>query len=310
MDAKRTGELIQNRRKQLRLSQKQLAELLDISPKTVSKWETGRGLPDTGILLPLSECLGCSVENLLKGESDPEKKEQNNHQHDMALNHWKKYAKRKKYHQTIMILVLSILFLGSLAGGIISAFENRSALCVLCVCICIGSGIIISIQLMSLRIRDWTKQPTVVTEGMILEKKIRISGGGSATGYPCIIVRLYGDEKKILDIKDWAVYDMLFPGDLIALTYQGFVLIECEVLKPGAVAQEAAVSHIASAQFLKKYVKTVARWHHYPVADFRLENNEKITLRIKEEWNVPMIGTSGEIHWHGEFLDSWNDIIS
>lgn len=41
MDAKRTGELIQNRRKQLDLSQKQLAERLDISPKTVSKWETG-----------------------------------------------------------------------------------------------------------------------------------------------------------------------------------------------------------------------------------------------------------------------------
>ena len=41
----------------------------------------------------------------------------------------------------------------------------------LCVCICIGSGIIISIQLMNLRVRDWRKQTPVVTEGMILEKK-------------------------------------------------------------------------------------------------------------------------------------------
>ena len=310
MDEKRTGELIQNRRKQLDLSQKQLAEMLDISPKTVSKWETGRGLPDTGILLPLSECLGCSVENLLKGELDSEKTEQNNQQRDVALNRWKKYAKRKKYNRAIMGLVLSILFLGSLAGGIISAFENRSALCVLCVCICIGSGIIISIQLMSLRIRDWRKQTPVVTEGMILEKKIRISGGGSATGYPCIVVRLYGDEKKTLDIKEWSVYDMLFPGDLIALTYQGFVLIECEVLKPGPIAQEAAVSHVAKAQFLKKYVRTVARWHHYPVADFRLENNEKVILRVKEEWTSPPAGTSGELQWHGEYMDSWNTIIS
>lgn len=260
-------------------------------------------------MLPLSECLECSVENLLKGEPDPEKTEQNKQQYDVARNHWKKYAKREKYYRAIKGLVLSILFFGSLAGGIISAFENRSALCVLCVCICIGSGIIISIQLMSLRIRDWTKQTPVVTEGMILEKKIRISGGGSATGYPCIVVRLYGDEKKILDIKDWSVYDMLFPGDLIALTYQGFVLIECEVLKSGALAQEAAVLYVSKAQFLKKYVKTVARWHHYPVADFRLENNKKITLRVKEEWDAPGIGTSGELQWHGEYMDSWNDVI-
>ncbi|WP_455194748.1 helix-turn-helix domain-containing protein [Eubacterium ramulus] len=310
MDAKRTGELIQNRRKQLDLSQKQLAERLDISPKTVSKWETGRGLPDTGILLLLSECLGCSVENLLKGEPDAEKIEQNNQQQDVALNHWKKYAKRKKYDRAIMVLILSILFLGSLTGGIIGAFENRSVLGVLCVCICIGSGIIISIQLMSLRIRDWRKQTPVVTEGMILEKKIRISGGGSATGYPCIVVRLYGDEKKTLDIKEWAVYDRIFPGDLIALTYQGFVLTECEVLKPGALAQEAAVFHVTNAQFLKKYVKTVARWHHYSVADFRLENNKKITLRVNEEWDSPTAETAGELHWHGEYMDRWNDFVS
>ncbi len=310
MDAKRTGELIQNHRKQLELSQKQLAEMLDISPKTVSKWETGRGLPDTGILLPLSECLGCSVENLLKGEPDAEKTEQNDQQHDVALDRWKKYAKRKKYNRAILVLILSILFLGSLSGGIIGAFENRPALCVLCVCICIGCGIIISIQLMSLRIRDWRRQTPVVTEGMILEKKIRISGGESANGYPCIVVRLYGDEKKTLDIKDWSVYDRIFPGDLIALTYQGFVLTECEVLKPGPITQEAAVPHVAKAQFLKKYVKTVARWHHYPVADFLLENHKKLTLRVNEEWDSPTAGNSGELHWHGEFMDSWNDIIS
>lgn len=287
-----------------------MAEILDISPKTVSKWETGRGLPDTGILLSLSECLGCSVENLLKGEPDSEKTEQNNQQHDVALNRWKKYEKRKKCYRAIMGLVLSILFLGSLTGGIISVFENRVALCVLCVCICIGSGIIISIQLMSLRVRDWRKQIPVVTEGMILEKKIRISGGGSATGYPCIVVRLYGDEKKTLDIKDWSIYDRIFPGDLIALTYQGFVLTECEVLKPGPITQEAAVPHAAKAQFLKKYVKTVARWHHYPVADFLLKNHEKLTLRVTEEWDSPTAGTSGELQWHGEFMDSWNNVIS
>ncbi len=305
MDAKRTGEFIQKRRKELGLSQKQLAERLDISPKTISKWETGRGLPDTGILVSLSECMECSVDELLRGQTGFVNEEQNSRQKDITASSWKKYEKRKKNHRIIIWIVLCVLFVGSLTGGIISAFEKQKSACIILVCICTVTGVAISIRLMSLRIRDWTKQVPVVTEGMILEKKIRISGGGSATGYPCIAVRLYGDEKKILDVKNWDIYDKLFPGDLIMLTCQGFVMTECEVLRQGSIAQEAQTSHMEKAEFLKRYVKTVARWHHYPVADFRLENKKKLTLRVQEDWESPATGTSGELHWHGEYMDTW-----
>ena len=63
-----TGNVIKELREKRRLTQKQLAEMLQISDKTVSKWETNRGLPDIGLLCGLAEALGVSVAELLMGE--------------------------------------------------------------------------------------------------------------------------------------------------------------------------------------------------------------------------------------------------
>ena len=68
MDAKATGTLIAQRRKQLTLSQAELAERLHITDKAVSRWETGRGMPGLDSLEPLSEALGLSVSELLSGK--------------------------------------------------------------------------------------------------------------------------------------------------------------------------------------------------------------------------------------------------
>ena len=50
MDNKKTGQLIARRRKAAGLTQKELAERLGVTNKAVSKWETGGGLPDVGML--------------------------------------------------------------------------------------------------------------------------------------------------------------------------------------------------------------------------------------------------------------------
>lgn len=72
MDAKKTGAFIAQLRKEKRYTQKDLAQIMHVSDKTVSKWETGRGMPDTALLKPLSEVLGVSVGELLSGERMPE----------------------------------------------------------------------------------------------------------------------------------------------------------------------------------------------------------------------------------------------
>lgn len=63
-----TGKIIKELREKKKLTQKQLADILQVSDKTISKWETDRGLPDIGLISHLSEALGISVAELLMGE--------------------------------------------------------------------------------------------------------------------------------------------------------------------------------------------------------------------------------------------------
>ena len=68
MNNKLTGNFISQRRRELSLNQKQLAEKLNVTDKAVSKWETGRSAPDISMLEPLAEALEVSVVEILKGE--------------------------------------------------------------------------------------------------------------------------------------------------------------------------------------------------------------------------------------------------
>lgn len=68
MNTEKTGSFIRDLRKEKNLTQQQLAELINVSDKAVSRWETGRGLPDIGNLEDLSEALDVSVAEMLKGE--------------------------------------------------------------------------------------------------------------------------------------------------------------------------------------------------------------------------------------------------
>ena len=62
-----TGALIAQLRKEQGLTQKQLADQLHISDRTISKWERGAGFPDVSLLEPLADALHCSVVSLLEG---------------------------------------------------------------------------------------------------------------------------------------------------------------------------------------------------------------------------------------------------
>ena len=68
MDQLKIGKFIAERRKKANLTQAQLAEKLNITDRAVSKWETGRAMPDTSIMLALCEILKISVSDLLCGE--------------------------------------------------------------------------------------------------------------------------------------------------------------------------------------------------------------------------------------------------
>jgi len=63
-----TGDIIKTLREKTGMTQQALADIVCVSPKTVSKWETGKGLPDISLIEPLSSALGVSVIELMNGE--------------------------------------------------------------------------------------------------------------------------------------------------------------------------------------------------------------------------------------------------
>ena len=68
MDTYVTGNTIKQLREGRNLTQAELAELIGVSSKTISKWETAKGLPDVSLLQPLAQALGISLIELMNGE--------------------------------------------------------------------------------------------------------------------------------------------------------------------------------------------------------------------------------------------------
>ncbi len=113
MDQIKIGNFISNKRKNKNLTQRQLADMLNISDKTVSKWETGKGLPDVTLMIPLCNILGISVNELLLGEHIIE-----NDYKSIAEQNLVNLLKRHYWQMLYMIVisVLSTVFILSLGG--------------------------------------------------------------------------------------------------------------------------------------------------------------------------------------------------
>jgi len=71
MDCSKVGKLILGLRKEKDMTQKQLADAMNISDKTISKWERGLGCPDVSLLRGLSEVLNVDIEKILLGDLEP-----------------------------------------------------------------------------------------------------------------------------------------------------------------------------------------------------------------------------------------------
>ena len=77
MNNTKTGKLIRQLRTEKKLTQKQLAELIGVSDKAVSKWETGKGYPDISLFSAIADVFGTDVRNLLMGNINKNEKENN-----------------------------------------------------------------------------------------------------------------------------------------------------------------------------------------------------------------------------------------
>lgn len=114
MDQIRIGKFIAETRKSKKLTQRQLADALSISDKTISKWECGKGLPEVSLMLPLCNALEITVNDLLSGEkiskADYQRKAEGNMMNLMKENE----ENRKRMALSIITSIITIIAVCSL----------------------------------------------------------------------------------------------------------------------------------------------------------------------------------------------------
>ena len=121
MDQVKIGKFIADCRKNANLTQMQLAEKLNITDRAISKWETGKTMPDTSIMLELCDILCISVNELLSGEKiDMENNNQKNEQ--LLLDMAKELEKKNKTIWTSMWAIMIVSIIAMFAGILIAAF--------------------------------------------------------------------------------------------------------------------------------------------------------------------------------------------
>ena len=108
MDLNKISNFIKTKRKELGITQDELAEKLFVTEKAISRWETGRGTPDISLLLPLSKELNVDVSELLNGEEN--KKCKNDVEQLIEYNEITKANKYNfQFKLIIFFYILSIL---------------------------------------------------------------------------------------------------------------------------------------------------------------------------------------------------------
>ena len=150
MDQIRIGKFIAACRRENGLTQAQLAERLSITDRAVSKWETGRSMPDSSIMLPLCGILGITVNELLSGERIEMMDYNRNAEENLVA------MKRREEEQTRMLLKMEWVigfisvaaFLGLLIPGAL-LMENVPWAWVLIVmgCVIFAVGMYYSLKL-------------------------------------------------------------------------------------------------------------------------------------------------------------------
>lgn len=110
MDQIKIGKFIAECRKKNNLTQMQLAEKLNITDRAISKWENGKGMPDSSIMIDLCNELGISVNELLSGERI-EMKEYNKKAEENLFELNKSNEKKNKIINYIVIITIVLIII-------------------------------------------------------------------------------------------------------------------------------------------------------------------------------------------------------
>ena len=127
MDLDKIGKFIALNRKNKGLTQDQLAEKLGVTNKTISRWETGKYMPDLSLLKPLSEELGITLNELLSGEKIKEEKIVENTERNILNTIDYSSKKVENEHKKISIILMILGAIISISA--LTIFNKESSWC-------------------------------------------------------------------------------------------------------------------------------------------------------------------------------------
>lgn len=156
MDLIKIGKFIATKRKQRNLTQIQLAELLHVTDRAISKWECGRSMPDSAIMLELCDALKISVNELLTGE-ELEMKEYNKQAELNLIQITKEKEesdKRLLKAEIIFGIIGVVLFFALLLAGLYLIKEESSLLWLGIIMVSVGLVEFLTMSFFALRIEQ------------------------------------------------------------------------------------------------------------------------------------------------------------
>lgn len=119
MDQKKIGSFLKELRKERDITQEQLAEKLNVSGRTVSRWETGSNMPDISLLVELAELYGVSIPEIIDGERKSETMNEEVKETALKLSDYAEAVNQKIKGRLLALTILAIA--GMIAFVIIEA---------------------------------------------------------------------------------------------------------------------------------------------------------------------------------------------
>ncbi len=141
MDQVKIGGFLKALRNERGLTQEQIAEKLNVSERTISRWETGRNMPDIGILVELADFLDVSIPEIIDGERKNEEMDQKEKE---SLLKVADYSENERNAIMKNVLVISITGLAALLLGLLFVSLELEAINPLLMCIegiCFGLAV-------------------------------------------------------------------------------------------------------------------------------------------------------------------------
>ena len=237
MDQQRTGEFLKRLRRSKGLTQEQLAEHFYVSSRTVSRWETGRNMPDVGMLLDLADFYDVDIREILDGERksemmDKEAKDTIKKVAEYATEKEKGTQSKVVYAAlgiSIALFVCTILFANERAGLLYGIVPTQLCDFILGLVYTCAAGLLVAY----LRVRWWLEKPTNEPKksvaATVISKEV-VSGtqqsGRSQGGYAFVVTFLAENEQTLELYAHDVEFGSLREGMKGILTYQGRYFVD------------------------------------------------------------------------------------